>query len=864
MKKIHVLLEVLLVVISMNVHAQNSCYLGGKVVNLFPDNSSLRFVQTSNASCMEALKMNLAKGNKEDQIIQLFPNNRCIIKTTSLINHKSSGFIDYVSEIYYNEQNLKYIILPRLGIKLKPECRIDEITNKYGDVLTLDKSDYGIYKFDCGLRTAEQVMDLSNNINEMDEIEWCEPMVIGEAFPLNNYYSDQYYLKNTGQNGGTSGIDINVERAWDIVTVDTSLIVAVLDDGVERNHEDLTGSVIDGMTIDYPLGKGNPINEFSNYGYYDNNGYYHVVSDTKSHGTACAGIIAAHNNALGIRGVVSGVKILPINISPYPYPVYLLPYPTVWYEKVAGAIRWAYNEKNAAIISCSWGFSDNSLITSAINDAITYGRNGKGTVVVCASGNDYDNMNVKYPAKLSGTIAVGAVDNTGSIWNYSCRGSELDLVAPSGDVNMNGDVVTTDRSGNLGYNTNLSTSDLTDKNYTQTFGGTSAACPQVAGVAALMLSLRPDLTEEQVRTTLQNTARNLGPAGFDTTYGYGLVDAYAAVSAVDIGYNIVGKTVLCDTATYSVTDIPAGYTISWSVDNNNFSLTPNSNQCLVTYTGIPQYEIANLTASLMWNGYTVKSVTKRIVMHGTDMYLEGIQSGIYDENGNMPAVGATFTIPANQGDRSMTYRKILMNRDSIPLDTIPVIIDDPFQPIIPDNPTYGITEIYGGADIHIVGDRLDGMTISFSGGEPEYLSSDGGTMISFRMQEVSRITSKLGYYYVVLHATSDGGCHDFDLYFKVIPVAGDAIGDHEISLYFTDSSVRVDFDAMEWEDLNNGMLQPIPWYLRIFRMSTGAQMHYSVNTTDSKTVNTSSWPADVYIVRVNSNGNNYTKKFLKQ
>ena len=328
---------------------------------------------------------------------------------------------------------------------------------------------------------------------------------------------------------------------------------------------------------------------------------------------------------------------------------------------------------------------------------------------------------------------------------------------------------------------------------------------------------------------------------------------------------MLGASVLCDTSSYFVTDVPAGYTISWSVDNNNFSVTPNSNQCLVTYTGIPQYETANLTASLIWNGYTVKSVTKRIVMHGTDMYLEGVQSGIYDENGDMPAVAATFSIPANNGLRRIGNRLSTINRDSLEMTSLPVVFKNMRTTTIPDNPTYGITEIYGGADIYLDGERLDGMTISFSGDRaPEYLSADGGTMIAFRMPEVSSITDVQGYYYVVLHATSEGGCHDFELYFKVIPVEGETIGDNEISLYYSDNSITVDFNAMEWTELPNGQLQATPWYLSIYRMSNGLQKHYSVNNTESRTVDISTWPADVYIVRVDSGENRYTKKFLKR
>ncbi len=642
--------------------------------------------------------------------------------------------------------------------------------------------------------------------------------VFGEVClsPNDICFISQWYLSN-----------INLPSAWNFTTGNPNIKIAVLDQEIDWNHPDIG------------MGNDDYKNINSTLGYNYKEGTNQSVNPL-DHGTLVAGIIGAKaNNTIGIAGVTGGFGTQGVTIIPYGVGSYLGDR-YVDMSVVDDAILDAV-DKGVKIINMSFG--SNSSYYPDIDAAIEYAHN-HGVTLVAATGNDNFSW-LLYPASNQYTIAVGATDQNNQRASFSNYGVGLDFVAPG--VNIYGTKINNDYGSD---------------------SGTSFAVPQVSGVAALMLSVNPTLTPDNIRSVLRSTCTKLSgysyTSGWNNEVGYGLLNAYAAVSAVDIGYNIVGKAVLCDTATYSVTDIPAGYSITWSVDNNNFSVTSNGNQCLVTYTGIPQYEIANLTASLTWNGYTVKSVSKRIVMHGTDMYLEGIQSGIYDENGNMPAVGATFTIPANQGDRSMAYRQILMNRDSIPLDTIPVIIDDPYLPYVPDNPMYGITEIYGGADIYLVGDRLDGMSISFSGEEPEYLSSDGGTVISFRMPEVSRITSKLGYYYVVLHATSEGGCHDFDLYFKVIPVAGEAIGDHEISLFFTDSSVRVDFDAMEWEDLPNGMLQPIPWYLRIIRMSNSAQMHYSVNTTDSKTVDTSSWPADIYIVHVNSSGNNYTKKFLKQ
>ena len=134
--------------------------------------------------------------------------------------------------------------------------------------------------------------------------------------------------------------------------------------------------------------------------------------------------------------------------------------------EIAEAIKWAW--QRADILSCSWGGGPASNdITSAINNARRYGRNGKGCVVVFASGNGYPSIkDVSFPGNVDGVITVGAIDNRGVIRNYSQRGASMDLVAPSGG--SPGDVVTTDRMGNLGYHTG---------NYYLEFNGTSAACP---------------------------------------------------------------------------------------------------------------------------------------------------------------------------------------------------------------------------------------------------------------------------------------------------------------------------------------------------------------------------------------------------
>ena len=825
-----------LFVLSINTYAQLGYRYGSEFIELFPKNDSTFYVDIRNDKSID-LKYLLERDGKS-----VYP----ISGYQLIINGAVNNFKDcYISPFYSNpRRNGSVIILPEILVFSHNKDIIAKIIKEYGDRLSLisivaDEK----YKFSCNTNSSQEVLRMVAEIDKKEGVEWCEPNMLSDFKSTSNpYYPYQFYLKNTD----SSGIDINIQSAWNMINGSENIKVAVLDEGVDINHEDLYGNIISGYTVNRPTGYGNIINSYF------------------THGTCCAGIIGANNNNIGIRGVAAGVKLIPINITKG----------TIWSDgltifadndSIANAIRWACDH-GADILSCSWGGDyDNSAIRSAIQYARTTGRNGKGSIVIAASGNSHESIptRIMFPAKIDGVIAVGAVDRYGTVCHYSQRGDSLDLVAPSNRIYETGEIYTT---------TNTGTGNISS-NYRSDFGGTSAACPQVAGVAALMLSMDSTLTGTQVSNILRSSCRKLpnytyNYNGWNSEVGYGLVDAYAAVSAINS--SIAGKTVLCDTATYTITYLPEGYTVIWTVNNNNFSITPSAYHCFVSYTGQPQYETANLTATVSWNGHVIKTLTKEIIMHGTDMYVEGVQSGIYDENGDMPAVAATFTIPASSGMRGAGNRLSMINRASLEMTSIPVIFENTRLLSIPDNPTYGITEIYGGADIFLDGARLDGMTISFSGDRaPEYLYSDGGSMISFRMPEVSSITDVQGYYYVVLHATSEGGCHDFDLYFKVIPVEGESIGDPEISLYFTDSSVRVDFDAMEWEELPGGMLQATPWYLKIYRMPalgnpSNQLMHSSTNYTESKTVDIGNWPSGIYLVRVDSHGDTYTKKFLKQ
>ncbi len=474
----------------------------------------------------------------------------------------------------------------------------------------------------CDVNTSTEVLAIVKELKQRKEIEWFEPVKLVNLKLNNTYYDNQYYLKNTAP---YEGLDINVEPAWQIVDVDTTLIVAIIDQGLDRDHEDLTHVTI-GFTAGYLNETGEPLNA--------NN----TVSGSKYHGMACAGIVGADDNNIGIKGVAPGVKLLPINICPY-LPAANNEYGFVSDALIAFAIRWAA-DAGADIMNCSWGTSLSSNITSAISYARTYGRSGKGCVVVAAAGNEYpDAQGLAYPASLDGVLSVGAIQRDGTIASYSRRGEDLDLVAFGGPVS--GDVFTIDRMGALGKN---------NTNYMTNFGGTSAACPQVSGTAALLLSRAPNLSESSVRYILKKSARDLGESGRDDTYGHGLVDAHGAL----VYYNsqsmsISGPTNVCDTAYYHVENLPSGATVEWSYPHVYFQLhqnQPTVNEC--TFINVSKYPSDNfLTAIVKINGVVCAEVKKRIITEAVSLQGKYSQSSCSFHDVTHPAIPSTTIIQGN-------------------------------------------------------------------------------------------------------------------------------------------------------------------------------------------------------------------------
>jgi len=514
-------------------------------------------------------------------------------KKRSMAANKNTYKNAYISKLYINNQdngNNMVFFLPKIIMQLKPKASCQLILDKYKGQLTLLEDNNGLCKFSCNVSNSDELLNILNDIYNLTELQsimdWCEPVFY---FNLNFFndplYNQQYYLKNTGQTGGKSGIDINVEPAWNITKGSSNIRIAVVDEGVEA-HEDL-GTLLPGYTVGG--GNGSPQNADKN--------------DSKAHGEACAGIISALHNNIGIRGIAPDCKIVPVNIAPYLSthidPATQTATSFASNEDVATALNWAWH--NADVLSCSWGGHTPSVyVENAIDSATIYGRGGKGCVVVFASGNDYpDYPNVAYPANHDSVIAVGAIDKNGNVWNYSERGNALSVVAPSGNIKWKGDVATIDRMGANGVNSG---------NYMNVFGGTSAACPQVAGVAALILSVRPDLTQQQVRQAIESTCIKINALNFQTNptgyayyapfvnsthlngpwsneVGYGLVNAYDAVNSVVL--KISGPSIVClnSNATYTINNAPAGATITWNQSANLKQVSGSGNSKVFQATG---------------------------------------------------------------------------------------------------------------------------------------------------------------------------------------------------------------------------------------------------------------------------------------
>ena len=431
-----------------------------------------------------------------------------------------STSIAYAGDVYTWKDGTEYTISNQFFVQFNPlvsEELIDSLNGSY-DVTISQKNEWmgNNYLLEVDWESDRTALELANLYHQHPLTEFATPdflrLVWSYRIPDDPDFGSQWGLAK-----------ISAPDAWDISTGSSAVTVAVLDTGVDLNHEDLDDKLLSGFDVtDDPDGSPQPRYE------------------RDAHGTGCAGIVAAEtNNGQGMAGVSWGSRLMPVQVF---YSSQIPDFHPLWCRSLVVKDKWIVDgfgkavSSGADILSNSWGGGNPSAqVQQAITTAVQNGRNGKGCVVVFASGNS--NSGVSFPASASGVLAVGATNERDkradpSDWgNMPCipwnkQGSNfgpgLDVVAPGNNIR------TTDVSGSGGYDAG---------NYTSGFGGTSAAAPFVAGIAALILSVNPDLEGEEVQQVIQDTSDRLSGYAIDTNgwnqeVGYGRVNAHRALQAL--------------------------------------------------------------------------------------------------------------------------------------------------------------------------------------------------------------------------------------------------------------------------------------------------------------------------------------------
>ena len=375
------------------------------------------------------------------------------------------------------------------------------------------------------LRRAARALDLANLLAEADDVvTYAAPNFLAEfrKTSVNDpLFPQQWHLRNTGQAGGTPHEDVRAPGAWALVGGGRpGIVIAIIDDGVSVTHPDLMPNIWRNPDRAAKDRHGRDfVNDTDRWN--PNPKVFEAPYDSTAlndiHGTPCAGVAAAvGNNRKGGAGVAYGCTILPVKV----FAASLAPV-----DRLADGIRYA--ARHADVLSCSWTSARHPDIESAVRDATTLGRRGRGAPLFAATGNDSAGE-IGFPASHPSAFGVGASNDRGRRSRYSNHGRGIALVASSSDEDGGRPGITT-------TDVHLRSRGYSSGHYCDDFGGTSSATPLAAGVAALVLSANAELSWSQVGDILKATADKIGGApagyrrGYSTLYGHGRVNAEAAV-----------------------------------------------------------------------------------------------------------------------------------------------------------------------------------------------------------------------------------------------------------------------------------------------------------------------------------------------
>ncbi len=390
--------------------------------------------------------------------------------------------------------------------------------------------------------TTMTVAQVEASLRNQPGVAQFERIKDGSTFAQPNFtpndplYPIQWHLNNTGQGGGKKNIDVNVINAWNTFKGE-GVSVRIVDTGVDFLNPDLQPN----------------FNPFSSHDYSDDASGGDIVDPEDGHGTSVAGIIAARgDNGFGVSGIapeatITSTRIFGDGVS-----------------NLEAFQSHALFAQETDVSNNSWGFPlpfvgqfftqmELQELDAAMLYGVTQGRHGLGTVYVHSAGNQGDigvSSNSKIMTNSIYTMSVAGVGNLGVRVPYSSTGSNVFITAPTGGVGFfpvtgTRDITTTDISERTpddvwGYA-------LGDTN--NTFNGTSAAAPMVAGVVAMILDANPNLGWRDVQEIVARTARKIDPAnsswkvnaaGFNISnqYGFGLIDTLAATTLAQNWTNV--------------------------------------------------------------------------------------------------------------------------------------------------------------------------------------------------------------------------------------------------------------------------------------------------------------------------------------
>ena len=418
---------------------------------------------------------------------------------------------------------------------------------------------------------------MAEALHRRPDVVEAEPMlgrqVAKKAFVNDPYAFIQWHLRNTGQSGGTPGVDLNLTNVWENYR-GSGVVIAIVDDGVQATHPDLSPNV--------------PTPQYG-YDYRDGDSDPRPGGNDDSHGTPVAGVAAARgNNSIGVAGVAFEASLVAVRLIG-----------GIDQTEEQDAAAMLHSNQIVHVSNNSWGAIDDGLtvdgpgvlMEQALVTATRDGRGGRGTVFLFAAGNGGtlasenrlpDNANYDGYANSIYVICVGAVDDRGNHPAYSESGSCLLICGLSDNYDVGRPMITTtDLTGAQGFNRG---SGSLPADYTDSFDGTSAATPTVAGVAALMLQANPALGWRDVQEILLRSATKVQPtdsdwitnsAGlrFNHKFGAGLANAGAAVQLARSWTDLAAHSHLVLESTNLNQSIP---------DNNTNGITRNFDFRLLT------------------------------------------------------------------------------------------------------------------------------------------------------------------------------------------------------------------------------------------------------------------------------------------